>query len=119
MTARLALAQPSPEAKAAIDDLLFDDAADFAATIGALSVRVGAACEQRNLIRAQQHFALLRLAALSRAASPVGGISERPRPFLFSPGIPLSRAESSGPSPPEALSSRKKARRRTPKDECA
>jgi hypothetical protein len=60
MTAPLALAEPSEAARAAVRDLLFDDAADFAATIGSLSVRVAAASERRNLIRAQQHFALLR-----------------------------------------------------------
>jgi hypothetical protein len=40
MTAPLALAEPSEAARAAVRDLLFDDAADFAATIGSLSVRV-------------------------------------------------------------------------------
>jgi hypothetical protein len=60
-----ALIAPSPEAEAVVDDLLFDDAADFAATIGACAVRVGAACEARDLGRAQQHFALLRLAAIA------------------------------------------------------
>jgi hypothetical protein len=45
--------------------LLFDDAFDYATTIGACAVRVATACEERNLIAAQQHFALLRLAALA------------------------------------------------------
>jgi hypothetical protein len=65
MTAPLSLIAPSAEAEAAIRDLLFDDAADFALTIGALSVRVAAACEARNLGLAQQQFALLRLGAIA------------------------------------------------------
>jgi hypothetical protein len=59
------IAEPSAEAEAVVRDLLFDDAFDYATTVGACAVRVSAACEARELGRAQQHFALLRLAAIA------------------------------------------------------
>jgi hypothetical protein len=60
-------AEPSAEAKAVVDDLLFDDAADHAASIGALALRVGTACERRDLGAAQRNFGLLRLAGIALA----------------------------------------------------
>ncbi len=65
MSAPLALTEPSVEAKATIRDLLFDDIADYASTIGAIAVQIGAAAERGDTIRIQARFALLRLAAIA------------------------------------------------------
>ncbi len=64
-TAPLALVEPPAEARAAVNDLLFDDVHDFALTIALQAIRVAAAAERRDLTAAQERFALLRLSAIA------------------------------------------------------
>jgi hypothetical protein len=58
-----ALPTLSPEAKAAIDGLRFESIADFASTVGACAVLIGAAAERHNKVAICVRFEMLRLAA--------------------------------------------------------